>query len=68
MMTSTPPLIGPEYKAPRLVREDIWSSARFRAGLGRLASELGRSEADVTEEARQCLDEMVAGYGRRQID
>jgi glycerol-3-phosphate O-acyltransferase len=67
-MTSTPPLVGPEYKVPRLVREDIWSSARFRAGLGRLASELGRTEADVTDEARQCLDEMVAGYGRCQID
>ena len=61
-------LLGPQYKVPRLVREEIWTSARFQGGLVQLAHELGRTTAEVTEEAAACLDEMVAGYGRSQMD
>ena len=61
-------LLGPQYKVPSLVREEIWSSARLKSGLARLARELGRPEGAVTDEAAHCLDEMVAGYGRSQFD
>jgi glycerol-3-phosphate O-acyltransferase len=61
-------LLGPQYKVPRLVREELWASARFQDGLARVAVELGRSEDEVLSHARECLDEMVAGYGRSQLD
>ena len=60
--------LGPQYKVPRLVREEIWSSARFSEGLARLARAARRPEQEVSEEAGRCLDEMVAGYGRSQLD
>jgi glycerol-3-phosphate O-acyltransferase len=61
-------LLGPRYKVPRLVREEVRSSARFRQGLARLAQDLGRAESEVADEAERCLEEIVTGYGRLQID
>ena len=61
-------LLGPQYKVPRLVREEILSSNRFRTGAARLSAETGQSEAEVVRAATACLDEMVAGYGRSQLD
>jgi glycerol-3-phosphate O-acyltransferase len=61
-------LLGPQYKVPRLVREELWASVRFQDGLADLANELGRPLPDVQGHARACLDEMVAGYGRSQLD
>ncbi|MET0144908.1 MAG: glycerol-3-phosphate 1-O-acyltransferase [Ilumatobacteraceae bacterium] len=61
-------LLGPHYKVPRLVREDIVASSRFSAGVERLATDLDRSRADVDAHARACLDEMATGYGTLQID
>ena len=61
-------LLGPQYKVPRLVREEIWSSSRFQDGLASLASGLGRPSGEVGDAAGGCLDEMVAGYGRSRID
>src|SRR5262249_49688511 len=49
---------------PRLVREELRSSARFQAGLARLARELGRDEADVAREADSHLREMVTGWAK----
>ena len=61
-------LLGPQYKIPRLVREEIRSSPGFRAGLLKLAAETGRDPQEVERAAVAGLDEMVAGYGRTQID
>ncbi len=54
-------LRGPRYKTPSLVKEEILSSRRFRAGLGSVP---GAS----LEEAGRILDELVAGWSRRFID
>jgi glycerol-3-phosphate O-acyltransferase len=60
-------LLGPRYRTPSLVKEEILSSRRFRAGLRRV-----RRGADETPpapaEAGQILDELVAGWSRRFID
>jgi glycerol-3-phosphate O-acyltransferase len=61
-------LLGPQYKVPGLVREAILGSGRFGAGVARLAAETGKSEEETRRAAAACLDEMVAGYGRSQID
>jgi glycerol-3-phosphate O-acyltransferase len=54
--------VGVRYKVPKLVREEVLESPRFADGVARLASELGRDEAQVRAEAMKCLDEMAAGY------
>ena len=61
-------LHGPQYKIPRLVRDEVWNQQRFQAGLRALADELGRPPAAVERDAAACLDEMVAGYGRSRLD
>jgi glycerol-3-phosphate O-acyltransferase len=61
-------LLGPQYKVPRLVREEILFSSRFEAGVARLAEETDQQEAEVRRAATACLDEMVAGYGRTRLD
>jgi len=62
-------LRGPRYKTPSLVKEEILSSRRFRAGLARIRRP---DEADGTppslEEAGEILDELAAGWSRRLID
>ena len=60
--------LGPHYKVPRMVREEVAASARFRSGVRRMAGELGEDEAAVSERAGRYLDEMVTGYGSTQID
>ena len=54
-------LLGPEYKSPRLVKDEMLASARFRAGLEKIP------DATV-EEAGQMLDEMATGWSRLSID
>ncbi len=61
-------IVGANYKVPRLVREEISTSARFADGVARLAAELGRTVADVHAEAIEDLNEMAAGYSRLLID
>ena len=61
-------LVGAQYKVPRLVREELSSTARFRSGLRHLALELGRPEEEVTQEANEYLEEMVTGWTRLLID
>jgi glycerol-3-phosphate O-acyltransferase len=56
-------LLGPRYKTPSLVKEEILSSRRFRDGLRKL----GREEPALAE-ADKILDELAAGWSRRLID
>ena len=59
-------LLGPRYKTPSLVKEEILSSRRFRSGLGTVRRADG--EAPSLAEAGQILDELAAGWSRRFID
>ena len=59
---------GSRYKVPRFVREEILGRPAFRAGVARLARDLGRPEADVLREASQCLKEIAATHSRHMID
>jgi glycerol-3-phosphate O-acyltransferase len=55
-------LRGQRYKVPKLVREDILSRPAFRAGIVRLARELGRDEEKVATEAAADLREIAATH------
>ncbi|MGH3150526.1 MAG: 1-acyl-sn-glycerol-3-phosphate acyltransferase, partial [Streptosporangiaceae bacterium] len=67
-------LLGPRYKTPSLVKEEILASRRFRAGLAELrrgdgaAAASAPAAASASEEAGKILDELVAGWSRRLID
>lgn len=61
-------LVGDRYKVPRLVAEQISSSARFRRNASELALELGRTEASVVQEATDKLSAFVATQSRLMID
>jgi glycerol-3-phosphate O-acyltransferase len=62
-------LLGPRYKTPSLVKEEILSSRRFRAGLRQVRRDPDEAEgAPSLTEADQILDELVAGWSRRLID
>jgi glycerol-3-phosphate O-acyltransferase len=56
------------YKVPRLVAEQIGSSARFRSGAADLANQLGRPEASVLKEATDNLSTFVATQSRLMGD
>jgi glycerol-3-phosphate O-acyltransferase len=60
-------LRGPRYKTPSLVKEEILSSRRFRAGLSGVRREPGQDPPSL-EQAGEILDELVAGWNRRLID
>jgi glycerol-3-phosphate O-acyltransferase len=60
-------LRGPRYKTPSLVKEEILSSRRFRAGLSGVQRGPGEDPPSL-EEAGEVLDELVAGWSRRLID
>jgi glycerol-3-phosphate O-acyltransferase len=62
-------LRGPRYKTPSLVKEEILSSRRFRAGLARVRRP-GQADGSPPslEEAGEILDELAAGWSRRLID
>jgi glycerol-3-phosphate O-acyltransferase len=63
-------LLGPRYKTPSLVKEEIMSSRRFRDGLRQVRP--GPDQADgsppTLAEAGPILDELAAGWSRRFID
>jgi glycerol-3-phosphate O-acyltransferase len=61
-------LLGPQYKMPRLVKEDIRSSTRFRQGLTR-AAKRARISGDRAEKLVDvALGEMASGYTPLGID
>jgi glycerol-3-phosphate O-acyltransferase len=60
--------IDERYKVPRLVKEEIVSSARYREGIAKLARDLGRDEDAVRRDVKRYLDEMVSGRSRMFID
>jgi glycerol-3-phosphate O-acyltransferase len=60
-------LLGPRYKTPSLVKEEILSSRRFRSGLRAVRCRSG-SPPPSLEEAGAVLDELAAGWSRRLID
>lgn len=61
-------LRGLRYKVPRFVREEILSRASFRAGVARLARELGRDETQLLREAAADLREIAANHSPHVID
>jgi len=61
-------LRGLRYKVPRFVSEEILSRAAFRAGVARLARELGRDEAEMMREAARYLKEIAANHSPHVID
>jgi glycerol-3-phosphate O-acyltransferase len=60
-------LRGPRYKTPSLVKEEILSSRRFRAGLRAVRRGPGEDPPSL-QEAGKILDELAAGWSRRLID
>lgn len=61
-------LIGDRYKVPRLVAEQISSSARFRRNAAELAVQLGRPDPVVVQEATDQLSTFVATQSRIMDD
>lgn len=61
-------LVGTRYKVPRLVAEQITSSAGFQAGAAQLAGELGRTTSSVLQEATDKLGSFVATQSRLMRD
>src|SRR5580658_5569443 len=61
-------LLGPRYKTPSLVKEEILSSRRFRAGLRAVRRTSDSGAAPSLDEAGEILDELAAGWSRRFID
>jgi glycerol-3-phosphate O-acyltransferase len=60
-------LLGPRYKTPSLVKEEILSSRRFRSGLRAVRRGPDGAEPSLAE-AGEILDELAAGWSRRFID
>lgn len=61
-------LVGDRYKVPRLVAEQISSSARFQAAVADLATQLGRPTATVAQDATDAMSEFVATQSRLMRD
>ncbi|MGC4932802.1 glycerol-3-phosphate 1-O-acyltransferase [Gordonia sp. DT30] len=61
-------LVGDRYKVPRLVAEQIGSSARFRENAAKLAAELGRPIAAVMQETTDKMSDFVATQSRLMGD
>lgn len=60
-------ILGPTYKAPRLVKEEVLATSRFREGLTRLAEKIGAENATVAD-ADRILTELAAGSSRLMSD
>lgn len=61
-------LIGRRYKLPRLVREQIAASRRFRDGVAEVAQKAKRSNTSVMKEAQQYLQELRTAHSPYAID
>lgn len=60
--------LGPQYKVPRLMRQEITTSSRFDKIIDDLSEKLHRPAEDVRDEAESALDEMVTGWSRLLVD
>lgn len=60
-------VLGPQFKAPKLVADEIIAQPRFRAGLAELGREIGPDKV-TPEKAQEILDEMATGWGRAAVD
>ncbi|WP_448223224.1 glycerol-3-phosphate 1-O-acyltransferase [Gordonia iterans] len=61
-------LVGDRYKVPRLVAEQIGSSAKFQEAVAELADRLGRPAASVAQEATDKMSSFVATQSRLMRD
>ena len=61
-------LIGRRYKLPKLVKEQIAASRRFRDGVAEISTKLKRSESSVMKEALQYLQELRTAHTPFAID
>ncbi|MFW0793732.1 glycerol-3-phosphate 1-O-acyltransferase [Gordonia sp. CPCC 205515] len=61
-------IVGDRYKVPRLVADQISSSARFQTNAAKLAAELGRPAADVVADATEKMSAFVATQSRLMDD
>ncbi len=59
--------LGPVYKSPRLVKEEILASRRFHDSLEHLAGEIGADKVSV-ERAAEFLTELSTGWSRLAAD
>ncbi|MET0252311.1 MAG: glycerol-3-phosphate 1-O-acyltransferase [Novosphingobium sp.] len=59
---------GARYKIPRVTQEDVANLPSFRAGVKKLAAELGREEAAIRAEADEYLDELRTGHDPYMLD
>ncbi len=59
---------GARYKVPKLVHEDILARPAFRAGIARLARELGEPEEKVRARAAGYLREIAAAHSPHVIE
>lgn len=60
-------VLGPQFKAPKLVADEILAQSRFRAGVAELATEIGPDKANL-ESAEEILNELATGWGRASVD
>ncbi|MFP5072009.1 glycerol-3-phosphate 1-O-acyltransferase [Pseudonocardia nantongensis] len=61
-------ILGDRYKVPRRMVEQITSSSRFPALVGRLARQTGSPPAEIEQRLAGCLDEMAAVQSPPAID
>lgn len=52
--------MGHRYKVPRLIAEQILDKPSFTQGLKAIATTAGTTLADITEEAKKALEELIA--------
>ena len=60
-------VLGPEFRSPGFLTEEILHSAHFRRGLQELARRVGPDQASEAR-AEEILDELATGWGRLFVD
>jgi len=60
-------VLGPQFRSPGFLTEEIMQSARFRSGLHALAQRVGVDTANEAK-AEEILDELATGWGRLFVD
>jgi len=60
-------VLGPEFRSPGFLTEEILHSPRFKAGLHEVAARIGADEATEAK-AEEILDELATGWGRLFVD